>query len=150
ERAPARLENGEGADRGPLRTKTQMRRLSVMRFINILKSAEPSPLGPPPKELMDAIAKLGEEAAKAGVFVEAGGLLPTAKGARVRLAGGKVSVTDGPFSEAKEVIGGFAVYDVKSKAEVVEWATRFVNLHKQHWPGWEGEVEVRQLMEFGG
>ena len=87
---------------------------------------------------------------KAGVLVETGGLLPTAKGARLRLAGEKVSVSDGPFSEAKEVIGGFAVYDVKSKAGAIEWATRFINLHKQHWPGWEGEVELRQLMEFGG
>ena len=121
-----------------------------MRFMNMVKSAEPSPLGPPPKALMDAIARLGEEATKAGVFVEAGGLLPTAAGARLRLAGGKVGATDGPFSEAKEVIGGFAVYDVKSKAEAIEWATRFLNLHKQHWPGWEGEVELRQLMEFGG
>ena len=121
-----------------------------MRFMNMVKSAEPSPLGPPPKELLDAIGKLGEEATKAGVFVEAGGLLPTAKGVRIRLAGGKLAVTDGPFSEAKEVIGGFAVYEVKSKEEAVEWATRFLNLHKQHWPGWEGEVELRQLMEFAG
>jgi hypothetical protein len=98
---------------------------------------------------MEAIAKLGEEAAKAGVFVEMGGLLPTAIGARLRLSGGKLTVTDGPFSEAKEVIGGYAVYSVKTKQEAIEWATRFMNLHKQHWPGWEGETELRQLMEFG-
>jgi hypothetical protein len=98
---------------------------------------------------MEAIAKLGEEAAKAGVFVEMGGLLPTAMGARLRLSGGKLTVTDGPFSEAKEVIGGYAVYSVKTKQEAIEWATRFMNLHKQHWPGWEGETELRQLMEFG-
>jgi hypothetical protein len=98
---------------------------------------------------MEAIAKLGEEAAKAGVFVEMGGLLPTAMGARLRLSGGKLTVTDGPFSEAKEVIGGYAVYSVNTKQEAIEWATRFMNLHKQHWPGWEGETELRQLMEFG-
>jgi len=98
---------------------------------------------------MEAIGKLGEEAAKAGVMVEMGGLLPTAMGARLRLAGGKLTVTDGPFSEAKEVIGGYAVYSVKTKAEAVAWATRFMNLHEQLWPGWEGETELRQLMEFG-
>jgi hypothetical protein len=120
-----------------------------MRFMNMVKSAENSPLGPPPQALMEAIAKLGEEAAKAGVFVEMGGLLPTAMGARLRLSGGKLTVTDGPFSEAKEVIGGYAVYSVKTKQEAIEWATRFMNLHKQHWPGWEGETELRQIMEFG-
>jgi len=91
-----------------------------------------------------------KDAAKAGVFVEMGGLLPTAMGARVRLAGGKVTVTDGPFSEAKEVIGGYAVYDVKTKAEAIEWTKRFLDLHKKHWPSWEGEVEVRQLFDAGG
>ena len=118
-----------------------------MRFMTMVKGAENS--GPPPKELMEAIGKLGEDAGKAGVLVEMGGLLPTAMGARVRLAGGKLTVTDGPFSEAKEVIGGYAVYQVKSKEEALEWTRRFLNLHKQHWPGWEGEVELRQLMEFG-
>ena len=99
---------------------------------------------------MDAIAKLGEEAAKAGVLVETGGLLPTAAGSLFRLSNtGKLTVTDGPFSEAKEVIGGYAIYDVKAKADAVEWTTRFAKLHKQHWPGWEGEFELRQLMEFG-
>jgi hypothetical protein len=120
-----------------------------MRFITMVKSSENSPLGPPPKALMEAIGKLGEEAAKAGVMVEMGGLLPTAMGARLRISGGKLTVTDGPFSEAKEVIGGYAVYSVKTKEKAVEWARRFMNLHKQHWPGWEGETELRQLMEFG-
>ena len=119
-----------------------------MRFMTMVKAPEKSPLGPPPKALMEAIGKLGEEAAKAGVMVEMGGLLPTAMGARLRLSGGKLTVTDGPFSEAKEVIGGYAVYSVKTKEEAIEWAMRFMNLHKQHWPGWEGETELRQLMEF--
>ncbi len=77
-----------------------------MRFMTMVKAPEKSPLGPPPKALMEAIGKLGEEAAKAGVMVEMGGLLPTAMGARLRLSGGKLTVTDGPFTEAKEVIGG--------------------------------------------
>ena len=121
-----------------------------MRFITMVKSAETGRAGPPPKELMEAIGKLGAEAAEAGVMVEMGGLLPTAAGARVTLAGGRVTVTDGPFTEAKEVVGGYAVYDVKSKQEAIEWSVRFMDLHKQHWKGWEGEVEIRQFMDRPG
>jgi hypothetical protein len=95
---------------------------------------------------MEAIGKLGEEAGKAGVLVEMGGLLPSATGARVTLSGGKLTVTDGPFSEAKEVIGGFAFFDVKSKEEAVHWSVRFMELHKTYWPGWDGETELRQIM----
>jgi hypothetical protein len=112
-----------------------------------VKSAENN--GPPPKELMDGIAALGVEATKAGVLVETGGLLPSAMGARVRVSNGRITVTDGPFTEAKEVVGGYAVYDVKSKEEAIEWTKRFMELHKQHWNGWEGESEIRQIMDFG-
>jgi len=118
-----------------------------MRFMCMVKSAETWRAGPPPKSLFEAIGQLGEEATKAGVMVEMGGLLPTSAGARVTLSSGKVSVTDGPFTEAKEVVGGYAVYDVKSKKEAIEWSKRFMDLHKEHWKGWEGEVEIRQLME---
>lgn len=116
-----------------------------MKFMTMVSSTESS--GPPPKALMDGIAKLGEEAGRAGVLVESGGLMPTAMGARVRVSKGKLSVTDGPFSEAKEVIGGYAVYNLKSKADAVYWAKRFMELHVQHWPGWEGEAEVRQIFD---
>jgi hypothetical protein len=96
---------------------------------------------------MAAIAKLGEEATRAGVLVETGGLLPSAMGARVRLSAGKLTVTDGPFTETKELIGGYAVYDLKSKQEAIEWTSRFLGLHKEHWPNWEGEAEIRQIFE---
>jgi hypothetical protein len=119
-----------------------------MRYMTMIKSVENSPAGAPPLELMQAIAKLGEEATKAGVMVQNGGLGPSATGARVRISGGKLSVTDGPFAESKEIVGGFAVYDVKSKEEVVEWTKRFMQLHIDHWKGWEGEAEVRPI--FGG
>jgi len=115
-----------------------------MRFMMIVKSAERS--GPPPKELMDAIDKLSEEAAKSGTMLGGGGLGPTATGARVRLSGGKITVTDGPFTEAKEIIGGYAQFELKSRKEAVDSAVRFMELHKKHWPGWEGETEVRQMM----
>ena len=119
-----------------------------MRFIIMVKGPENPAAGPPPQKLMQAIGQLGEDAAKAGVFVETGGLLPTALGARMRLTSGKISVTDGPFSESKEVIGGYAIYNVASKAEAIAWTRRFMDLHKEHWPGWEGECEIRQLFEM--
>jgi hypothetical protein len=114
-----------------------------MRFMMLVKSAENS--GPPPKELMDAIAKLAEEASKAGTMVESGGLAPTAMSTRVRLSRGQLTTIDGPFTEAKEVVGGYAVFELKSKQVAIESALRFMELHKKHWPGWEGETEVRQV-----
>ena len=114
-----------------------------MRFMMIVKHAEQQ--GLPPKELMDAIAILAEEEIKAGTMIGNGGLGPTALGARVRLSGGRVTVTDGPFTEAKEVVGGYAQFELKSKEEAVESAVRFMELHKKYWPGWEGETEVRQM-----
>ena len=115
----------------------------TMKFMMIVKHAERQ--GPPPKELMDAIAKLGEEAVKAGTMLGNGGLGPTAQGARVRLSGGQVNVIDGPFTEAKEVIGGYAQFELKSRQEAVDSAVKFMELHKKYWPGWEGETEVRQM-----
>jgi hypothetical protein len=114
-----------------------------MKFMMIVKHAENQ--GPPPKALMDAIAKLAEEDTTAGTMLGSGGLTGTGQGARIRLSGGKVTVTDGPFTEAKEVIGGYAQFELNSKEEAVQGAVRFMELHKQHWPGWEGETEVRQM-----
>jgi len=100
----------------------------------------------PSKAFLDAMDQLVHEAGKAGcVMVEGVGLHPTSAGARVRLSDGKVTVTDGPFTEAKEVVGGFAVFDAPSKTEMLKWTTRFMDLHKKHLPGWEGECEVRQI-----
>ncbi len=101
----------------------------------------------PPKPLMDAIMKMSEEAAQSGSMLGSGGLAPTVQGARVRLAGGKVTVSDGPFTEAKEVIGGYAQFEMKSKQEAIESAVAFMELHKKYWPGWEGETEVRQMID---
>jgi hypothetical protein len=119
----------------------------TMRFMSIVKSSEAYRQGPPPQALIEAIGRLGEEATKAGAMVDMGGLAPTAMGYLLRLSGGKLTVTDGPFSEAKEVIGGYAVFSVKTKEEALEWAKRFMNLHKQYWPSWEGETELRQMMD---
>ncbi len=114
-----------------------------MKFMMIVK--HPEKQGPPPKELMDAIAILAQDAAKEGTMIGNGGLAPTALGASVRIAGGKLTVTDGPFTEAKEVVGGYAQFELKSKEEAVKSAVQFMELHKKYWPGWEGETEVRQM-----
>jgi hypothetical protein len=114
-----------------------------MRFMMIVQSAENS--GPPPKELMEAIEKIAVEATKAGEMVESGGLASTATGTRVRLSGGKLTVTDGPFTEAKEVFGGYAMFELKSKEEAIERTVQFMELHKRHWPAWNGVTEIRQV-----
>ncbi len=101
----------------------------------------------PSQELIERIMKLGEEATKQGVMVGMGGLGPTAQGARAHLSkNGKITVTDGPFTEAKEVIGGFAIYDVLSKQVALEWTRRFLEAHIGIWDE-ELEVEIRPMMD---
>jgi len=114
-----------------------------MKFMTMVKSAEGHDA--PPQELMQAIAQLGEEAGKAGVMVTMGGLYPSAMGAKVRVSDGTLHVTDGPFTEAKELIGGYAVFEVPSKQDAIAWTVRFMEAHRQHWPEWEGETEIRQI-----
>jgi hypothetical protein len=114
-----------------------------MRFMTMVKSREDC--GAAPQSLMDAMAEASIEAMRSGSLVETGGLAPTAASKRVRLAGGRVKVVDGPFTESKEVVGGFAVVEAATLDEAVEQAVWLMNLHREHWPGWEGEVEVRQI-----
>ena len=114
-----------------------------MRFVSTLKVSQ-QPDTPPPAELMAAIAALGEEATRSGALVDVAGLMPV--NGRVTLTGGALTVTDGPFAESKELIS-YAVYDVRSRDEAIEWATRFVRLHQEHWAGWEGEADVQQVFE---
>jgi hypothetical protein len=115
-----------------------------MRFMTIVKTRETG--ARPSPALIDRIMKLGEEASKQGVMVGMGGLGPTALGARARLVNGKVTITDGPFSEAKEVIGGFAIYDVASKQDALQWTRRFLEAHVGLWDQ-DIEVEVRPMMD---
>jgi hypothetical protein len=103
---------------------------------------------PPSPELMAAIGKLAQDMAEAGVLVEMGGLAPSAKGARIRLSGGTATVVDGPFVETKEVVGGFAIFNVASKAEAVELGRRFMQLHADIMgPSHVMEVEIREMYE---
>lgn len=117
-----------------------------MRFMMVVKGPENA--GMPPQALFDAIDALIAEQQKSGVLVDAGGLKPTAEGARVRIAGKRVKVIDGPFTEAKEVIGGYSIVNAASREEAIEMARQFMALHIELWPGWEGECEVRGLEGF--
>jgi len=114
-----------------------------MKFLSIVKSAENQ--GPAPQALQDAMAKLTADSLKNGSLVSSGGLGASSSGARARSTGGKLTVTDGPFAEAKEVIGGYAVLEFKSRAEAIEAAVAFMRLHTEHWPSWQGECEVRPI-----
>jgi hypothetical protein len=116
-----------------------------MRYLVLLKASS-VPMSPPPADLMTAIMTLGEDAKNAGVLVDTQGLAPSAAGARVSLTRGELSAADGPFTESKELIS-YAVYDVRAKEDAVEWTNRFLKLHRDLWPGWEGEADV--LKVFG-
>lgn len=120
-----------------------------MRFMMLVKHAEKPVPGDkpvaPPQRLIEELTKLSEEAVKSGAMIANGGLAPTAVSSRVRLTGGKVTVIDGPFTEGKEIVGGFAILEYRSKEEAVEGARQFMELHRKFWPGWEGETEVRQI-----
>jgi hypothetical protein len=111
-----------------------------MRFMYIVTSAHS---GPPTPELLGAMHKLADREIKAGRMLDNGGLMPLATGARVRIMDGQLSVLDGPFVEAKEVIGGYAIFELQGKVEAVAMATEFMQLHKDLMPGWEGTCEVR-------
>jgi len=100
---------------------------------------------PIPQALNDAMGKFVEQGFKSGVLKDAGGLKPTAEGFRVRSSGGKLKVTDGPFTEAKEVVGGYAMIEVNSPEEARQVAHDFMELHRKHWPTFEGECEARPL-----
>ena len=119
-----------------------------MRFMSIVTSPQ-SPAQPTPA-LLDAMHKLADREIKAGRMVDTGGLMPLATGAQVRIADGNLSVVDGPFVEAKEVIGGYAIFELGSKEEAVALAVEFMQLHKDHMPGWQGTCEVRAFAGFAG
>jgi len=118
-----------------------------MRYMMMVKANKDYEAGvPPKKELMEAIAKHGAELAKAGILLDTGGLMPTAKGARILASGGNLNVIDGPFAEAKEVVGGFAVLKAESKEEAIRLGRIFMQIHIDTLgPGYEGELEIRQM-----
>jgi hypothetical protein len=117
-----------------------------MRFMIIVKATKDSEAGVMPSErLMAEMASYHEELQKAGVLLDGSGLHPTSKGWRVKYSGGKPTVIDGPFTEAKELIAGYTLIQVKSREEAMEWVRRFPNPAGE---GKEGEIEVRRLFEL--
>jgi hypothetical protein len=120
-----------------------------MKYLTFIRHSESSRESGPPPALMEAMGKFVEKSIKDGVLVDTGGLQPSKEGVLVRLANGKITVTDGPFTETKEVIGGWAILKADSKADAIRIATEFMELHRQYWPGFEGESEVRPMFDPG-
>jgi hypothetical protein len=120
-----------------------------MHCMMIVKSTKESEAGCAANpELMAAVAKMTDEASKRGVMISAGGLQPSSKGARIRVSGGKTSVLDGPFAETKELVGGFAIFDLKSKEEAIQMGTEFMQVHADILgPSYEGELEIRPMLD---
>lgn len=117
-----------------------------MRFMIIVKATQDSEAGVMPEEsLFAAMAAYHEELARAGVLLDASGLHPSTKGWRVNYNGKQRAITDGPFTEAKELIAGYTMIQVKSREEALEWTRRFPNPAVD---GGQGEIEVRQLFEL--
>ena len=117
-----------------------------MRFMMVVKASKESEAGVMPGEkILGAMAKFNEELQKAGVLLDASGLKPSSKGWRVKYSGTKRTVIDGPFAEAKELIAGYTIIQVKTREEAMEWARRYPNPSID---GREAEIEVRQFFEL--
>ena len=115
-----------------------------MRFMLMVKATKESEAGVmPSEELLSAMAKFNEEMVKAGVMLDANGLQASSKGARIRFSGDKRTVIDGPFAETKELVAGYWIIQVKSKAEAIEWIKRCPNPHNE-----DSEIEIRQIFDL--
>ncbi len=120
-----------------------------MKYLALIRHDESYRDSGPPAALMEAMGKFVQQSIQDGTLVDTGGLLPSKDGVRVRLANGTLSVTDGPFADGKEVIGGWAILEADSKTAAIRIAKEFMDLHRKHWPEFEGESEVRPMFEPG-
>ena len=120
-----------------------------MKYLTFIRTPETQRDCQPPAALMEAMGKFIERCQRDGTLVDTGGLAPSKSGHLIRLEKGKITVVDGPFSESKEVIGGWAILKVKSKAEALQISTEFMELHRKYWPEFEGESEVRLMFDPG-
>ena len=120
-----------------------------MKYLSFIRSSEKYREATPPAALMEAMGKFIAKSMKEGVLVDTGGLLPSKEGVRLRIAKGKLTVTDGPFTESKEVIGGWAILQGDTREKVLEVAIEFMELHRKHWPEFVGESEVRPMFDPG-
>ena len=114
-----------------------------MRYIAFVKMAED--VGEAPAELQEVMGREMQEAFASGSIIDAGGLYPTAQSTEFRVVGGELLTSDGPYAEAKEVVGGYAILEARSHEEALAGARRVAEIHVQHWPGWEGSVEIRRI-----
>jgi hypothetical protein len=119
-----------------------------MKYLMLIKHPESYRSEAVPQALMDAMGEFVTESFKSGVLKDTAGLKATSEGFRVRLAGKRLKVTDGPFAETKEVVGGYALVEVPSREEALKVARQFMELHRVHWPEFEGECEVRPLEDM--
>jgi hypothetical protein len=138
------MEKGRGAW-DQIRERTGNGRITTVRYMSLIK-VDPAgvPEGGPSEELQTEMGKLIEEMSKAGVLLDTAGLAPLEQSTRVQLSGGKLTVVDGPFTEAKEFVGGYALMQCRSKEEAVEWAKRFLIIHGDQW---EIATEIREVQE---
>lgn len=118
-----------------------------MRYMMFIKHTQDYENVRPPASLYEAMGQFIDDAAKRGQFVGGAGLQPTASGHRIALKGGTITVTDGPFTESKEIVGGYAIIDAKTREEALDLGRRFMELHRTHWPTFEGECEIRPFEE---
>ncbi|MEZ4364816.1 MAG: YciI family protein [Kofleriaceae bacterium] len=116
-----------------------------MRYLSFIRSSEKYRDAAPPPAMQAAMGKLIEKFSREGALVDTGGLAPMRQGFRMRLAGGKLTITDGPFVESKELIGGWAILRASSREEIERITTEFMELHREHWPDFEAECEVRPI-----
>ena len=118
-----------------------------MRYMMFIKHTEDYRQAEVPASLYEEMGRFIEETTKSGNFVSGAGLQPSSAGTRVRLKNGKITVMDGPFAESKELVGGYAIIDAKTRDEALALARRFMELHLKHWPTFEGECEMRPFEE---
>ena len=119
-----------------------------MKFLMMIKHAEAAPGLERPQALYEAMGKFVEASMKSGVLKETGGLKRTSEGRRIHSKGGKLTVVDGPFAESKEIVGGFAIVETKTREEAMEIAQQFMELHRLHVPDFECESEIRPLEDY--
>lgn len=114
-----------------------------MRYMMFIKHREDFDMSKVPQSLFGAMDKFIAESAKEGVFIDGAGLQPSKAGHKVRLAKGKITTTDGPFTESKEIVGGYSIMECRDDKHALKCAQDFMELHRVHWPDFEGECEVR-------
>jgi hypothetical protein len=119
-----------------------------MKYLMLIKHSESYRAQPIPQGLLDAMGEFVTASFKSGVLKDTAGLKGTGEGFRIRSSGGTLKVTDGPFTESKEIVGGYALVEVNSKDEARHVAQQFMELHRVHWPAFEGECEVRPLEDM--